>query len=264
MIRLAAVTLAFGLASTMSFAQICGDDGSGYSQWKVDFAPVAAANGVGEAGMAALAGSSYDQRTINKDRNQRGVRYELDEFLSIRWNDAYTRQARRMLAENAGFYASLEATYGVPAEILLAIHGMETGFGSNMGDHNVVNSILTVAYDCRRADFFIPHAIAALRLVDYGVISASSTGAGHGEVGHTQFLPGNILTYGRDGDGDGDVDLTGFADAMATTAQYLAGKGWQAGVGYQEGEPNFAVIEEWNAATVYQRAIALLAREIQP
>ena len=261
MIRLPALCAALFLAAP-ALAQTCGNDGAGYSQWKADFAPVAAASGVGQAGLAALAGSSYDQRTINKDRNQRGVRYELDEFLAIRWNDAYTRQARRLLAENAAFYAGLQASYGVPPEILLAIHGMESGFGANMGDHNVVDSILTVAYDCRRSDFFIPHAIAALRLVDYGVISAATIGAGHGEVGQTQFLPGNILQYGRDGDGNGRVDLTGFADAMATTAQFLAAKGWQAGVGYQEGEPNFAAIEEWNAATVYQRAIALLAREI--
>ncbi len=259
----AVFAVSVSLLSGTVMAQVpCGNDSSGYEAWKAPFAQLAAANGVGEAGLQALAISSYDQRTINKDRNQTGVRYALDDFLAIRWSDAYTRQARNMLSDNASFYGGLEANYGVPAEVLLAIHGMETGFGANMGDHNTVNSILTVAYDCRRADFFIPHAIAALRLVDYGVMSSNSIGAAHGELGHTQFLPGNILTYGRDGNGDGRVVMTDLTDAMASTANFLRQKGWQPGLGYQEGEPNFAVIEQWNAATVYQQAIALLAARI--
>jgi membrane-bound lytic murein transglycosylase B len=258
----AIVVLSLGTASA-SLAQLsCGNDAAGFDAWKGEFAQFAAANGVGEAGLGALANAGYDQRTINKDRNQTGVRYALDDFLAIRWSDAYTNQARRMLADNADFFAGLQASYGVPPEVLLAILGMESGFGANMGDHNTVNSILTVAYDCRRADFFIPHAVAALMLVDYGVMSPGSIGAAHGEIGQTQFLPGNVLTYARDGNGDGRVDMTGFADAMASTANYLAKKGWQPGQGYQEGQPNFAVIEEWNAATVYQQAIALLALRI--
>ncbi len=262
LIRATAIVF-FGLAASVATAQVsCGNDGSGFEAWKQEFAPIASANGVGAAGLQALAGASYDQRTINKDRNQTGVRYSIEDFLAIRWSDAYTSQARNMLTENAAFYAGLETTYGVPGEILLAIHGMETGFGANMGDHNTISSILTIAYDCRRADFFIPHAIAALRLIDFGVMSSSSTGAAHGELGHTQFLPGNILSYGRDGNGDGRVDMTNMTDAMASTANFLAQKGWRRGQGYQEGQPNFAVIEQWNAATVYQQAIALLAARI--
>ena len=250
-------------ASTAAIAQVsCGNDGSGFEAWKGEFSQLASANGVGQAGLQALANASYDQRTINKDRNQTGVRYSLDDFLAIRWSDAYTNQARRMLRDNANLWASIQSTYGVPPEVLLAILGMESGFGANMGDHNTINSILTVAYDCRRADFFIPHAVAALMLVDYGVMSSNSMGAAHGEIGQTQFLPGNVLSYSRDGNGDGRVDMSGMADAMASTANYLAKKGWQPGQGYQEGQPNFAVIEEWNAATVYQQAIALLAARI--
>ena len=107
-----------------------------------------------------------------------------------------------------------------------------------------------------------PDAIAALRLVDYGVMSASSIGAGHGELGHTQFLPGNALKYGVDGNGDGAVDLANSADALASTANFLHKKGWKPGRGYQKGEANFAVLKEWNAAGVYQQAIAIMAAQI--
>ena len=132
-----------------------------------------------------------------------------------------------------------------------------------MGSENVVSSILTVAYDCRRSDFFTPHALAALQMVDRGMLSPSQNGAAHGELGHTQFLPGNALRYGQDGDGDGRVDLYTMPDAMASTANYLRQKGWQPGQSFQEGTANFRVLDEWNAATVYQKAIALSAERIR-
>jgi membrane-bound lytic murein transglycosylase B len=131
-----------------------------------------------------------------------------------------------------------------------------------MGDTNVVAAISTLAYDCRRSDFFRPHMFAALVLVDRGAISAQTVGARHGELGHTQFLPGNALAYGVDASGDGVVDLTNQADALASTANFLAQKGWQPGLGYQPGEPNFEVIKAWNAAGVYQQAIAIMAARI--
>jgi lytic murein transglycosylase len=222
----------------------------------------AEASGVGPRGIDALMSTSYSKATIGADRNQKSFKYSLDKFMQVRGADAIVSQGRKRKAQNPDFYAALEQQYGVPAGVLLAIHGMETGFGGFMGDTNVVSAIATLAYDCRRSDFFTPHLIAALKLVDQGTITPASVGAKHGELGHTQFLPGNALAYGVDGDGDGRVDLSGVTDAMASTAHYLAQKGWQPGLGYQEGEPNFAVIEEWNAATVYQQAIALMAARI--
>ena len=84
----------------------------------------------------------------------------------------------------------------------------------------------------------------------------------HGEVGQTQFLPKSILLYGVDGDGDGVVNLNSKADALASTANFLKGHGWVRGAGYQPGQPNFAAIQGWNAAGVYQQAIAIIGRRI--
>lgn len=240
----------------------CGNTSSGFEDWKADMMQEAKAEGVDAKGRAALQGASYSKATIAADRNQKSFKYSLDKFLSVRGADAIVSQGRGRKAKNPDFYASLEAQYGVPAGVILAIHGMETGFGSFMGDTNVVSAIATLTYDCRRSDFFHPHLMGALKLVDQGSISAKSVGAKHGELGHTQFLPGNALQYGVDGNGDGRVDLTAAVDALATTANYLRQKGWKPGKGYQEGEPNFAVIKEWNAAKVYQQAIALMGAKI--
>lgn len=245
-------------------ALTCGNDSSGFEAWKQEFAQVAQGQGVGQSGLQALMSTSYATRTIEADRNQRSFRYPLDEFMRIRGADTIVAQGRRMLEGNRPFYDSLEAAYGVPAGILIAIHGMETGFGNFMGDSNVLDAIVTLAYDCRRPDFFQPHALAALVLVDRGAISPGSVGAMHGELGHTQFLPANILRYGQDGSGDGRVDLTNLADAMASTAAFLRGHGWQPGAGYQPGEPNYAVLGEWNAASVYQQALAIMGPQIEP
>ncbi len=262
--KLIATAAALSLMASTAFAAQCGNDGSGFAAWKQAFAAEAQAAGVGQAGLSALANAQYSQSTINADRNQKGVKYALSDFIRIRLGsiDSFAGQARRVKAQNATFYQSLEQAYGVPSGILLAIHGMETGFGRNLGNTPVVDSITTVAYDCRRSGFFTPHAIAALKLVDQGALSPGQRGAAHGEMGHTQFLPGNVLRYGVDADRNGRIDLYGIADSLASTANFLRQKGWQPGQPYQEGTANFRVLNEWNAATVYQQAIALSAVQI--
>jgi membrane-bound lytic murein transglycosylase B len=259
---ISALLLSFTMAATAQAAP-CSNTSAGFDAWKADAAAEAKSEGVGKAGIAALLGASYSKATIAADRNQKSFKYSLEKFMSVRGADTIVSQGRAKLKKNSDFYNGLETRYGVAPGVLLAIHGMETGFGGFMGDTNVVSAITTLAFDCRRSEFFHPHMIGALKLVDQGSISAKSVGAKHGELGHTQFLPGNALNYGQDGNGDGRVDLTNVADAMATTANYLAQKGWQRGAGYQEGEPNFAMIKEWNAATVYEQAIAIMGAKIE-
>ncbi|WP_395003892.1 lytic transglycosylase domain-containing protein [Cypionkella sp.] len=250
------------LLASHVWAAGCGNTAAGFDGWKSEIASEARAAGVGPAGLAALKGARYSTATISADRNQKSFKYTLEKFLTLRGADTIVAQGRKRKAKKAALFAAIQAQYGVPAGVLLAIHGMETGFGGFMGDTNIVSAVATLVWDCRRSDYFKPHLIAALQMVDQGAISPASRGAKHGEWGHTQFLMGNAQRYGVDGNGDGRIDLENLTDAMATTANYLAQKGWQPGKGYQEGEPNFAVIQEWNAATVYQQAIALMAAKI--
>ncbi|MBA3908887.1 MAG: murein transglycosylase [Rhodobacter sp.] len=256
----APVVLAFLPLS--AHAASCSDTGGKYEAWKSEMAVEAKAMGVGKRGIEALMATSYSKATIGADRNQKSFKYSLEKFLQVRGADTIVLQGRSRKAKNAEFYAALEARFGVPAGVLIAIHGMETAFGGFMGDTNVVSAIATLTYDCRRSDFFKPHLIGALKLVDQGSISMGTLGAKHGELGHTQFLPGNAFTYGVDGNGDGVVDFYNMTDALASTANFLRQKGWKPGKGYQEGEPNFAVIKEWNAAKVYQQSIAIMGAKI--
>ena len=254
--------LGLSLMAHEAHAAQCGNTSSGFETWKKAFSKEAKKKGIKKAGLKALAGTSYAKRTIAADRNQKSFKFTLEKFMQVRGADTIVAQGRKRKARNANFYNALEQRYGVPAGVVIAIHGMETGFGNFMGDSNVVSAIATLAYDCRRSEFFTGHLLAALQLVDRGVVSPGSIGAKHGELGHTQFLPGNVLKYGVDGNGDGRLDLNNQSDALASTANFLRKKGWKPGKGYQEGQPNFKIIQEWNAAGVYQKAIAIMGARI--
>lgn len=258
---LIAAALVLTASGGAAWAQ-CGNTAAGFEAWKAGFANDAKKAGVRSSGLQALANAQYAKRTIAADRNQKSFRYSLDKFMQVRGAPTIVAQGRKRKARNPDFYAALERQYGVPAGVLIAIHGMETAFGGFMGDSSVVSAIVTLTYDCRRSDFFAPHAIGALKLVDQGSITGATKGAKHGELGHTQFLPGNALKYGVDANGDGRVDLYNQTDALASTANFLRQKGWKPGQGYQQGQPNFAVIKQWNAATVYQQAIAIMGARI--
>jgi lytic murein transglycosylase len=240
----------------------CGNTGSGFSTWKKAFAREAKSAGFQGRAINALLKTSYMTGTIAADRGQKSFKLSLSSFLQKRGGDAIASRGRKLKRQNAALLASIEKRYGVPPGPLLAIWGMETGFGGTMGNQNVLSAIATLAYDCRRPEYFTDHLHAALTLIDNGTLSPSAKGAMHGEVGQTQFLPKNILLYGADGDGDGTVDLMSKADALVSTANFLSSHGWVAGDGYQPGEPNFVAIQGWNSASVYQRAIALIGSRI--
>jgi lytic murein transglycosylase len=240
----------------------CGKIAAGFEAWKRAFAAEAQANGIGPQGVAALMATNYSAGTIRADRGQKSFKLSLDQFMAKRGGPAIAAQGKGRKSANAALFNSLEKRYGVPAGPLIAIWGMETAFGSYMGNQPVLSAIATLAYDCRRPEYFTDQLNAALQLVDRGVLSGGTRGAMHGEVGQTQFLPKSILLYGVDGDGDGRVNLNSKADALASTANFLKGHGWARGAGYQPGEPNFAAIKGWNAAGVYQQAIAIIGRQI--
>ena len=250
------LTLAmFACLSPQANAAQCGSSAAGFGAWKSEFAQEARAKGVGASAVSALMGTNYAQATINADRGQRSFNLSLDAFLAKRGAATIVSRGRALKQSQAALFASIQQRYGVPPGPLIAIWGMETGFGSQRGNQNMLSSIATLAYDCRRSAYFTEHLYAALQLIDRGAISPAQRGSMHGEVGQTQFLPKNILAYGT-----GNLDNA--ANALSSTANFLRAHGWRAGAGYQPGEPNFAAIEAWNAAGVYQKAIALMGRQI--
>lgn len=258
--------IATGLFSATSAvaAPRCGNDSSGFSRWVQDFKRVAPASGISPSVVdRAFAGVSYNRATIRADRGQKSFKLSFDSFMKKRGGATIISRGKKLKSTHASLLRAIERRYGVPPGPLLAIWGMETGFGGFLGKQHTLSAVATLAYDCRRSAFFTEQLYAALQLVGRGDLSPSARGAAHGEIGQTQFLPLNVLRYGVDGDGNGYVDMVGSrADALASTANFLRGHGWRPGAGYQPGEPNFVAIEGWNAASVYQQAIAYIGAQI--
>lgn len=242
-------------AGSPSRAATCGNSAGGYEAWKREFAGEARAKGVSAATIQALMATNYAQATINADRGQRSFQLTLDQFLAKRGAATIVAKGRQLKASQAALFSSIQQRYGVPPGPLLAIWGMETAFGAVRGNQNMLASIATLSYDCRRSAYFTEHLYAALQLIDRGVLTPAQRGSMHGEVGQTQFMPKAILAYGTG-------NLENSANALSSAANFLKANGWRAGAGYQPGEPNFAAIQAWNAAGVYQKAIALMGRQI--
>src|SRR3954466_3465611 len=167
-----------------AYATQCGTSAAGFESWKQQFAEETRGR-VGGAAIAALMSTNYALSTISADRGQRSFRLSLDQFLAKRGGSAIVARGRALKQSQAGLLASIEQRYGVPPGPLLAIWGMETGFGANRGNQNTLSAVATLAYDCRRSAYFTDQLYAALTLIDRGIFSPSTRGSMHGEVGHT-------------------------------------------------------------------------------
>lgn len=260
------ITLATAVVAgaTSAWAASCSKTSAGFEEWKTEIRSDAINAGISErTADKVLASVAYSKATIRADRGQKSFKLTLDEFMRKRGATTIVSRGKKMKAQNAALFASIEQRYGVPAGPLIAIWGMETGFGSFLGKEHTLSAVATLSFDCRRTDYFTDQFMAALKLVERGDLSINAKGAAHGEIGQTQFLPKNVLQYGVDGDGNGHVDMVGSrADALASTANFLRGHGWRAGAGYQPGQANFGAIQGWNAAKVYQQAIAIMGAQI--
>lgn len=237
-----------------------------FGAYKNSLAKNAAAQGVGQRGMNALAAAKLSGITWRFESNpssQSGVSQgDPARFLAKRSGSSaqnFVAQTRKKIARNPNTFASIERAYGVPASLLATIWGLETSWGGYLGKTPIVSGAVTLASYCRRHPKFESHAIAALSMADRGIISTNTRGGPSGELGHMQFLAGNWLRYGVDGNGDGRADPYNAADALATAANMLRQNGWQPGKPFGQGTRNFKVLSVWNDSGNYQRAIAYAA-----
>ncbi|MDQ0390630.1 lytic murein transglycosylase [Labrys monachus] len=259
---------AFGLSATVAArAAQCGNDAAGFPAWLASFRQEAVSEGVSPGVVAAaLDGVTYNTTVIRLDRTQhKTFGGTFEQFAAGRVTAGRVNKGRALMRSHAGMLASIESRFGVPPEILVAIWGMETDYGVVSGRMPVFRSLATLAYDCRRSDFFRNELMSALRIVQRGDESAGAMiGAWAGEIGQTQFLCSNYLKYAVDMDGNGRRDLIRSpADVLASTANLLKQHGWSAGGSYEPGSGNFSVLNDWNRSANYQRAIVLFAQKLK-
>ena len=205
-----------------------------FSAWLERFRPRARNAGISNSTLdAAFANAGYVPGVVARDGTQIQTRRTLEEYLSIATSDERLAKGRIAIARHANTLSAIEAKYGVDANIIAAIWGMESQFGEKRGQISVISSTATLAFDGRRADFYESQLIAALRILDRGdTTPAALTGSWAGAMGHTQFIPTSYQSFAVDFTGDGRRDIWGEdpADALASTASYLSRNGWRTGL----------------------------------
>lgn len=264
-VSLLTAALSVALAAPVWAAECITSKGA-FNAYKQSLAKNAASAGVGQRGMQALNAAKLSDitwRFESRPSSQTGVSQgDPARFLAKRSGSSaqnFVNATRTRIARNPNTFAAIERRFGVPASLLATIWGLETSWGGYLGKTPIVSGAVTLSSYCRRHPKFQSHAVAALQMADRGIISSNTRGGPSGELGHMQFLAGNWLRYGVDGNGDGRADPYTASDALASAANMLRKNGWQPGQPFGQGTRNFKVLSVWNDSGNYQRAIAYAA-----
>lgn len=206
---------------------------AGLGQWIDRFRDRAMAAGISPAVLdRAFQGVRYDAAIIEKDRNQSEFTKTIWDYLDSAVSDERLTNGIKALRTHRKLLDRIEATYGVEKEVVVAVWGLESAYGTFRGEVPVIEALATLAYDGRRGAFFEQQLIAALKILQNGDTTPDRmTGSWAGAMGHTQFIPTSYLSFAVDFTGDGKRDIWSDdpADALASTAAYLAQSGWQTG-----------------------------------
>lgn len=208
------------------------DTPASFETWLTEYRRYAAAQGISEATLSsALDGVRYRPRVLELDRSQPEFVRPIWQYLDSAVSQTRVGEGRARLDEHRDTALRMQERYGVPAEIVVAIWGIESNYGGNFGDFSTLEALATLAFDGRRRDFARGELLAALRIIEAGDIEPQRMiGSWAGAMGHTQFIPSSFESYAVDGDGDGRRDIwQSIPDVMASTANYLAQAGWRPG-----------------------------------
>lgn len=208
-------------------------DAAGFQDWLRGFTVRARDAGIGRATIVrAFDGVSVNARVVERDRNQSEFTRTLWDYLDSAASDTRVASGRSALRDHLETLAAIERRYGVEAEVITAIWGLESAYGAVRGSVPIIDAMATLAYEGRRRAFFEAELIAALRILEAGDIGPDEMqGSWAGAMGHTQFMPTSFLAHAVDFTGDGRRDIWGDdpADALASTARYLSQNGWTHG-----------------------------------
>jgi len=238
----------------------------------------------------ALAGIEPIPRVMELARNQPEFKMTFDDYMRLVVSDERVARGRALFAENRALMERFGGPAGIPPSIIASFWGIESNYGTRLGDFEVIPALATLVFNNFRAAFFRQQLIAALQIVSQGHIGLHDMkGSWAGAMGQCQFIPTSFLAYAADGDGDGRNDIwKSKPDVFASTANYLRRVGWRPGVEWGEevspGTPakqgerivrpagangpafrtteNFRAILRWNQSDFFAIAVGTLSDRI--
>lgn len=202
-----------------------------FTAWLNDFALEAHAAGISQQTIdQALKNIRAPRpRVIDLDRNQPEFKQSLQDYVATRINDQRVADGRKMKRRYPTWLGRVEQRYGVQQRFILALWGIETSYGRHPGNFPVIQSLATLAYDGRRAEYFRRELLDALRILDAGHIRLQRMkGSWAGAMGQCQFMPSAFRNFAVDADGSGRIDIwSSIPDVFGSTANYLSESGWK-------------------------------------
>ncbi|WP_299845974.1 lytic murein transglycosylase [uncultured Roseovarius sp.] len=181
----------------------------------------------------AFRGVAYNPDVVKKDRNQAEFKRHIWDYLDSAASPPRVEGGQKALRKHKRALTRIEQAYGVEKEVVTAVWGLESYYGTRKGDTPLIGALATLAFDGRRGAFFEKQLIAALKIIQSGDVAPKNmTGSWAGAMGHTQFIPTSYLAYAVDFTGDGKRDIWSDdpTDALASTAAYLKRFGWRKGM----------------------------------
>jgi lytic murein transglycosylase len=226
----AALGLLLFVAGTASSAPANCRGGLTFERWLEGVKQEALAQGVSRATLAsALPQMTYDAAIVRRDHGQGVFQQSFLQFSDRMVSRDRITRGPQMMRRHSALFDRVEKQYGVPPTVITAFWGLESDFGADNGKFSILRAVTTLAYDCRRPDFFRAQLLDALRILERGDLAADEMiGDWAGELGPLQFTPSDYYKYAVDYDGDGKRDLIhSVPDLLASGANFLVGLGWR-------------------------------------
>ncbi len=231
-VAFALVVLAAGIAWPARAQETAAPPPIPFADWLAGLRQEAIARGIGEKTLdAALDGVEPVPVVVERDRTQAEQTLTIDDYLKQHVSRKTVKTARQMAWRHRVILRKVAARYGVPANVIVAVWGIESNFGRFSGVRPTIASLVTLSYDNRRAALFREELLSALQALDRGDIElAKMKGSWAGAMGQPQFMPSSYLKYAEDFDRDGVRDIWGsLADVFASIANFLKQNGWTTG-----------------------------------
>jgi membrane-bound lytic murein transglycosylase B len=203
-----------------------------FADWLLTFREIAVERGISAETLdRALNGLEPAPIVVRRDRTQRELILTVQQYVDQRVTRGVIRTARAARTKHRPLLQRVQKKYGVPAEVIVAVWGLESNFGRFTGVRPTIQALATLAWDGRRGTLFREELLAALGILDRGEVDFDRLrGSWAGAMGQVQFLPSSYVAYAQDFDGDGRKDIwTSLPDVFASIANYLRERGWDPG-----------------------------------
>ena len=229
------ISIIFILFTQISFSDVNSD----FEEWKKDFKKIALKNNISEDTFNLVMGNTkYLPNVIKYDRYQPEFYEDTKTYIQKRTNKKKVNSGTKLYKNNVQLINKVEKNYKVEKELMLALMGIETNFGTYVGKMDILSSLATLSFDKRRSEFFTSELLTLLNLIEQNKVNYKSLyGSWAGAFGFFQFMPSTIKNYAIDYNNDNKVNLKDNIDAFASAANYLSKIGWR------QNQPCFKKIE---------------------